>query len=343
MFETLEKLLISRDIEKKIISELEKAGMKMNIHNLFVRSIIIGAILSVIGIIFSKSLMQDYSAPVIVLMLIFLFFLFTILGAILVWVSVFIMITLKKFRRRNSVEEVLSDYLQLVAANINAGMTIDQALWYAVRPRFDVLAKEIETVAKKTMGGTELDQALKEFADKYDSALLKRSINLLIEGMQGGGQTAELITKISWNLKETQIMRKEIAADVATYAIFISFATLGAAPFLFALSYRLIIIMKEITSSIDLSDATSAGAGIGMGGTQLPISNLSVGIDVGDFRIFAILCLLVSSIFSSMIVSIIKKGSIKAGAKSIPIYMITTVALFFILSMILTSFFEGMF
>jgi len=55
-------------------------------------------------------------------------------------------------------------------------MTIDRALWYAVRPRFGVLANEIEIVAKETMRGQDLKIALQNFADKYDSILLKNKI-----------------------------------------------------------------------------------------------------------------------------------------------------------------------
>ena len=67
-------------------------------------------------------------------------------------------------------------------------MTIDKALWYAVRPKFGVLANEIETVAKETMKGEDLKIALQKFADKYDSILLKRSISLLSEGIDAGGE-----------------------------------------------------------------------------------------------------------------------------------------------------------
>ena len=77
--------------------------------------------------------------------------------------------------------ELLTRLMKLTSANISAGMPIDQALWFAVRPKFGVLAKEIEEVAKSTIAGADLQTALIDFTKKYNSKILKRSINLIIE------------------------------------------------------------------------------------------------------------------------------------------------------------------
>lgn len=147
-------------------------------------------------------------------------------------------------KRRKQVEMVLPDYLQLTAANIGAGMTIDRALWFAVRPRFGVLAKEIEDVAKRVITGEELARAMRVFADKYDSLVLKRSINLLLEGLDAGGRISELLEKISIDIQEQRILQKEMAANVMTYVIFILFASVLAAPVLFGLATQLITVIR---------------------------------------------------------------------------------------------------
>lgn len=92
-----------------------------------------------------------------------------ILILFVLWVVFYLFIDLRIYKRKVSIEEVLADFLQLTAANIKAGMTIDRALWYAVRPRFGVLAREIEEVAKETIGGEDLKVALHKFASKYES------------------------------------------------------------------------------------------------------------------------------------------------------------------------------
>jgi len=214
--------------------------------------------------------------------------------------------------------------LQLTASNIKAGMTIDSALWYAVRPRFGVLAKEIEVVAKDTMRGEDLKTALQKFADKYESVLLKRSISLLIEGLEAGGEIGNLLNKIAINIQENKIMRKEMAANVTTYVIFISFATIAAAPMLFGLSGVLIRVISDIGSNVG-STAT----------TGLAISFSSGGITYSDFKIFAIVSLIITSFFSAVIISTIKNGNIKLGLKYIPIFIFVTITLFLIADIVL--------
>jgi pilus assembly protein TadC len=105
----------------------------------------------------------------------------------LIWGVYLFYLDMRIFKRTNAVEAVFPDFLQLTSANISAGMPIDRALWYAVRPGFGVLAKEIESVAKNTMAGEDLGSALTNFANKYKSRTIQRSISLLLEGMSAGG------------------------------------------------------------------------------------------------------------------------------------------------------------
>ena len=245
----------------------------------------------------------------------------------ILWVFFYIFVDLKIFKRKVTIEDVLPDFLQLTASNIKAGMTIDRALWYAVRPRFGVLAKEIETVAKETMRGEELKIALQKFADKYDSVLLKRSLSLLIEGLEAGGEIGNLLNKIAIHIQENKIMRKEMAANVTTYVIFISVASIAAAPVLFALSGVLIQVISSLGSTLGgASSAATASFGISFGGT---------GIKLNDFRIFAVVSLITTSFFSAMIVATIKSGNAKLGLRNIPMFMVITVALFFIADKVL--------
>ena len=123
-----------------------------------------------------------------------------ILLFILIWILFLVFVDLKIYKRKKEIEEVLPDFLQLAAANISAGMTIDRALWFAVRPRFGVLAKEIEIVVKSTLIGENLNTALLRFSKKYDSVMLQRSINLLLEGLNAGGNVAPLLNKIAINM-----------------------------------------------------------------------------------------------------------------------------------------------
>ena len=269
------------------------------------------------------------------------FIIFGSLGLYLVcWLGFFVYVDTKIYQRKKEIEKVFPDFLQLTAANINAGMPIDRALWFAIRPRFGILAKEMEDVAKATIVGEKLGSALEEFAKKYESMTVKRSINLILEGIKSGGEIGELLTKVSSNIRETQIIKKEMAANVTTYVIFILFATLVAAPFMFGLTTELIVIMKSIMADVNI-DASGGGAG-GMS-SMMSLSG-SDSISVTNYKIFAVVSICITTTFSAILISIIKKGNAKEALKNIPIYMGVGVVLYFIafslMNMLLGGFFS---
>jgi pilus assembly protein TadC len=256
----------------------------------------------------------------------------------LTWVIFRIYLDLIMFRRKLSVEEVLPDFLQLTAANLRAGMPIDRALWFAVRPRFGVLAKEIEDTAKKNIAGQPLNEALLDFAKRYDSNILKRTIYLLNEGMDAGGDVGDLLNKIALNIQQMRGIKKEMAANVTTYVIFISFASMVAAPALFGLSSELLHIVQSIAKDVAGAGGTSMGGG---GGLSINISDDT--IKMSNYTIFAYLSLTISSIFSAIIVSTIKKGNIKEGLHYIPIFAMVAVTIYFIATSLLRVLLGGMF
>ncbi len=323
------KRAIVQERRYKLRFYLERAGLSIEPESLskklFNACVFINLVISAF-LIYHFSTTWGITWMTILLSVIALWVLIFIVLLFILWVLFYVAIDLKIFRRKIDIEDVLPDYLQLTASNIKSGMTIDRALWYAVRPRFGVLAKEIETVAKETMRGEDLKTALQKFADKYDSILLKRSISLLIEGLEAGGEIGNLLNKIAINIQENKIMKKEMAANVTTYVIFISFATIAAAPALFALSGVLIKVITNLGSAMGGTASASTGFALSFSG---------VGIRYSDFRIFAIFSLLITSFFSAMIISTIKKGSAKLGLKYIPIFMIITVTLFLIADKVL--------
>jgi pilus assembly protein TadC len=254
---------------------------------------------------------------------------------IVAFFSLYLFLDLRMFSRKQEIEEVLPDFLQLTSANISAGMPLDRALFFAVRPQFGILAKEIEEVAKATVAGEDLGLALIHFADRYDSVMLRRSVNIILEGMHAGGEMGDLLNKIAINIQELRLMKKEMAANVTTYVIFIGAATIIGAPLLFALSTSLASVIQQVVSGIDLGG--SAGA------TGITFALNPKAVNIRDFKIFSVLALTTTSIFSASIINVIRKGSVKEGIKFIPIFIVVTITLYFLGVWVLQSLFSGFF
>ncbi len=241
---------------------------------------------------------------------------------------------LKIYNRTKQMEDVLPDFLQIVSSNLKGGMSFEKALWAAINPKFKVLSEEIAIAAKKVMTGAEVEVALKEFVEKYDSPTLRRSIELIITEIEGGGKISEIIDKVIENLKQTRELKEEMSASVLTYVIFITAIVIVIAPGLFSLSYNLLIMIGSFMSKLSLGNLSSTGV-------NMPVNFSGVSVDPDMFKNFSYAALTAIAIFSSMIVSIIQKGNIKGGVKFIPIFIAGSVFFYWFFMFILSIAFSG--
>jgi len=326
--------------KRKLVDYLEKSGLEMDQQRLSKIIVYVAAALSslISSVYLYFNLVNKASLLGLLLQILLAWMLAFVVFWGLTWVTVRIYLDLLMFNRKLSLEEVLPDFLQLTSANLRAGMPIDRSLWFAVRPRFGVLAHEIEDVAKRTLSGEDLRDALLDFAQKYDSQILLRSVYLLNEGMEAGGDVADLLNKIALNIQEMRGMKKEMAANVTTYVIFISFAAMIAAPFLFGLSSQLLYIVQSIATDVASSSSGQTSSSVG-----LSINISAETIKLSDYQIFAYISLAVSSFFSGVIVATIKKGNVKEGLHYIPFFMGVSIVVYTIANYILAKVFGSMF
>ncbi len=253
--------------------------------------------------------------------IIFAAMMFTIIGVIIMFIYVYMDIRI--FNRTRRMEEILPDFLEVVSSNLKGGMSFEKALWMAINPKFGVLANEIALAAKKVMTGQDVDIALTEFSLKYDSPMLKRSMNLIISQIQSGGEISDIIDRVVIDLKKTKALKEEMSASVLTYMIFIAAIVVVISPVLFALSYALLNVIQSVTSLL--------GASMGNVSTSMPLSFSDVAIDPESFVFpFSFIAIGITAVGSSMIVSIIEKGNIKGGIKYIPMFVISSLVIYWI-------------
>ena len=246
---------------------------------------------------------------------------------------VYFYVDLSIYKRTKKMEEMLPDFLQVVSSNLKGGMSFENALLGAIKPRFSILANEMSEVSKKVMTGHDISVALTELGEKYDSPMLKRAIDLMIGEIESGGQIADLIDKIVDNIKDTKVLKEEISASAVAYMIFLVAIVIVIAPLLFSLSFHLLIVILSFVTRV-ASATTTVGV--------LSLSVSEVVVDPQNFKYFSIMSLGVIAFFSSLIVSTVEKGNIKSGLKYIPIFLISSLVLYFVFMKILGAVFSGL-
>jgi len=225
-------------------------------------------------------------------------------------------------RRRKTVEEVLPDALQLMAANIRSGLTPDKALLLSARPEFGPLEVEIRRAAKRTISGETLENSLEKLSESINSKLLKRSVKLTIEGIKKGGELASLLEQTAEDIRHVKILLKEVSATVLMYIIFIFFAAALAAPLLYAVSTYLVETMTKIGGMLPETEVPTP--------TQIGITIKRVQIPVEFLRYYSLIAITITSVFGSIIIGLVKEGTEKAGIKFIPILFLISLTIFLV-------------
>ena len=245
---------------------------------------------------------------------------------------IYFYLDLQVYRRTKKMEEQLPDFLQILSANLKGGMTFERALWAAIKPRFNVLGSEMAKASKKVMTGYEVSKALIEVADKYDSLMLRRTVDLIISEVESGGNISELIDGLVDNLKETKALKDEMSASAIAYVIFISVIVVVISPLLFSLSFHLLLVIVNFIGKLSIATQRTAA---------LPFVFSKTNVNPNDFKTFSIVAIFVISLFSSLIVSIVEKGDIKGGVKYIPIYVFGSMALYLFFMKVLGTLLTG--
>ncbi|MEM3030284.1 MAG: type II secretion system F family protein [Candidatus Micrarchaeia archaeon] len=252
-------------------------------------------------------------------------------GIIILLAYVFLLLRIDA--RKRVVELYLPDFLQLAAANVRAGMPVDQSLWYAARPEFGLLSQEVELAAKRTFGGEPFAASLDKLAARFNSKYLTRTIVLIKQGMASGGEMGEILERTGIDIKNLQILYKEVSASMLMYIIFIAFASLAGAPFLYAVSYKLVSVLEFIWAQLPpLKGLPSVGL----------LTPSAPTISSGDFLVFAIAASLLTSLSAALIISIIQTGSKRAGFKLLPVFIFTTLLVFGLILFLLDIWFAGL-
>lgn len=253
--------------------------------------------------------------------------------ATLIILSFSFYLNLRIYKRTKILEDLLPDYLTLVSTNLKGGMNFERSLWGAIKPEFGILAREIGIVSKRVATGNDVVEALQEFSDKYNSPVLKRSIDLLKGEIASGGRITGVIDNLVLNLKKTKALRQEMTAATLTYMIFMAAIVIFIMPTLFALSKQLLGIILKFSARMVSSFQSASSA------TMFNFS--AANIDPTDFKMFSIVAISIISVFSSMIISTIEKGDIKGGLKYIPLFLLGALIMYFILAAILDSVIGG--
>ncbi len=310
--------LVSRDIVRMMSNELDLAGIKMSVERLFYIAIVGGILVLIIS---SFSMLELMKQGVVMSAII------GIVSAILYELVIYAVLEFLIDKRKTFLEGLLADYLQITSANVRSGLSLDKAMVMAARPEFKYFSDDIMILSEQVYAGQTMDDALINLGNKYRSTHLKHTIRLIIESIQYGGGVTDLLNQVAKDIRNQQLIQKEIAGQLFMYIIFISFASLIAAPMLYALTTQMVQITNTIWSGI-LQENPGGLPSQGMSFLKPSPPQISIQ----DYKNFAIESIIVITGFCAFIISTISTGSAIKGLKYMPVFIICGFLIYYIAS-----------
>ncbi len=246
---------------------------------------------------------------------------------LLIEFSFYILLYFKVEDRTKRIEEVLPDALQLISANLRAGMAPYQALKLSARKEFGPFKEEIEHATALALGTESFSEVLLGIGKRVKSDMLERALNLFTTAMRSGGHLAQLLEELSRDIAETRSLKKELVTNTRTYVMFIMFTIVIGTPLLLAIAIHFV----DVITGIQEAGPTGAGFGMAFLAGEITIT--------ADFLIkVSVVLLAVTSVLAAMLMGVIQEGKSKYGLKYAPFVMIGSFAVFFIVRHFIGSF-----
>lgn len=243
-------------------------------------------------------------------------------------------VKLAEAARITHIEAIFPDFLQLMASNLRAGMTIDRALLLSARKEFAPLDQEIIQVGKDLVTGKDIAAALNALSARIHSEKIRKTVYLLNTGIVSGGNLAILLEETAINMRERMFVEKRAASNVLMYVIFIFFAVAVGAPALFGLSTVLVQILTNLLSTIPNVEVAAA---------NLPFTLTKISVPVSFITYYSIIFLIAMSVLGSFVLGLVSTGNERAGLRYVAPITGLSLAIFLVVRFALANQFAALF
>jgi pilus assembly protein TadC len=255
-----------------------------------------------------------------------------LIGVLFGFAGIYVLIDYQSMTRARRIESQLPDALELVAVNISSGLTIENALVESARPEFGELASFLKKAAKEIYAGSTIEMALKEISQKVDSEILQRTTLLLTEGMRKGASLGDLLLRISNDLRNEDALKKEINSNISMYIMLIIIASAIGAPILFGAGTIVAASFAKQSGDVIVNAPTTQVPLLGFISNQ---GSEKYQFSASDIETLSVVSILLTSLFASLMIGIIRHNKEIAGLRYFPVLLIISLIIFYASSAIL--------
>jgi flagellar protein FlaJ len=124
-------------------------------------------------------------------------------------------------RRISKIDAIFPDFVRDLAESRRAGMTFTKALLFASKGEYGILTPEIKKISQQVSWGGGVTDALEAFARRVNTKSIRRTITLIIEASNSGGNVADVLDVAAKDAREIKMLEKERRTNMASYVVVI--------------------------------------------------------------------------------------------------------------------------
>ncbi len=206
----------------------------------------------------------------------------------------------KEINRQKIIEDQFLEFNRNLVASINSGIPIPRAILNVCNSDYGPLSPYVKKLAYQIEWGIPINEAFKIFAGDTQNKIVSRSISIIIEAEESGGDISSVLESVSESVQVIKKMRAErkstaFSQIVQGYIVFFIFISI------------MLILQIKLFSQISNLGQQFRTAGFNIGGM---VSGAGGGFEL-DKPFF--LLVIVQGIFTGLMIGKFSEGSIKNG------------------------------
>lgn len=211
-----------------------------------------------------------------------------------------------QMKRVRDIEKRLPEFLRDVAEAGRFGMTLAQAIKAASKGRYGSLTPEIRRMAAQIDWGVPASDAMRLFADRVDTPLVRRMTSIIIKANDAGGNVADVLTMVAHDAREAMLNQNERSISMATYTvvIYVAFAVFIATIFILNTTF----LPKMMEAGSQVAEATDKA---GVSGSMVTIQTDVIPV----VQTLLILSVVIHAFGDGILAGVLQDGQIPNGLR----------------------------
>jgi len=201
-------------------------------------------------------------------------------------------------KRIKRADEEFPNLLSDLARSKRAGLSLIDAFTLTAEGDYGVLTEGLKKIAHQLTWGVPFEDALRVFARRYPTRIIKRSIEIIIEGYRVGGEVGDVLKIAADDVTEFRALEKKRIAEMSPYVAICYVTFFVFLGILLVLYATLIPMMTEAAEKV--SEAGVPGSFVVM-------------VDVEKMKMLYFHCGVIQGICAGLVAGKLGAGKIIAG------------------------------